>query len=88
MMLEPIERSKEAVRFLKTIEKIYLLKDIDAILDQILLEARKLARADAGSIFLKQGDRLRFSYVHNDTLFRQESPCFGGFLQALVWVRR
>jgi HD-GYP domain-containing protein (c-di-GMP phosphodiesterase class II)/phosphoribosyl 1,2-cyclic phosphodiesterase len=44
-------------------------KDIGAILDNILLEARKLARADAGTIYLMENDKLVFSYVHNDTLF-------------------
>lgn len=45
------------------------LKGLDAILDRILLEARRLARADAGSIFLVHGDNLVFSHVHNDSLF-------------------
>ncbi|MFA7383627.1 MAG: HD domain-containing phosphohydrolase [Desulfurivibrionaceae bacterium] len=54
---------------LKISEEISQLHDIDAILDKILFEARQLARADAGSIFLTEGDSLKFSYVHNDTLF-------------------
>jgi HD-GYP domain-containing protein (c-di-GMP phosphodiesterase class II) len=29
-----------------------------------------MTSADAGSIFLIEGDHLRFSYVHNDTLFK------------------
>lgn len=48
------------------------LQDIDAILDRILFEARRLSRADAGSIFLVDDGKLRFSYVQNDTLFGRQ----------------
>jgi HD-GYP domain-containing protein (c-di-GMP phosphodiesterase class II) len=54
---------------LKTTEELNSLKDVDAILDKILYEARKIANADAGSIFLLEDESLKFSYVHNDTLF-------------------
>ncbi|MEW6219758.1 MAG: HD domain-containing phosphohydrolase [Thermodesulfobacteriota bacterium] len=68
------ERYDEDVvlRILRTTEEINHLKDVDAILDRILLEARRLAQADAGSIFLLEKDQLAFSYVHNDTLFRED----------------
>ena len=36
---------------LEVIEEINSFNDIDAILDRILLEARKLTNADAGTIF-------------------------------------
>lgn len=55
---------------LQVIEELSTLKDVDAILDKVLGEAREMTRADAGSIYLVEGDHLRFSYVHNDTLFR------------------
>lgn len=55
---------------LKVIEELNTLKDVDAILDKVLAEARTMTGADAGSIYLIEGDHLRFSYVHNDTLFQ------------------
>jgi len=55
---------------LTVIEELNTLKDVDAILDRVLGEARTMTNADAGSIFLVEGENLRFSYVHNDTLFR------------------
>ncbi|GAB6126105.1 HD domain-containing phosphohydrolase [Humidesulfovibrio idahonensis] len=55
---------------LKVIEELNTLKDVDAILDKVLAEARSMTHADAGSIYLIEGNTLRFSYVHNDTLFR------------------
>ena len=60
--------------FLKIIEELSRLKDVDSILDHILYEARKFAKADAGSIFLVEGDHLQFSFVQNDTLFTADSP--------------
>jgi len=58
---------------LNTIEELNYLKDVDAILDRILYEARRLSNADAGSIFICEKDRLRFGYVHNDTLFTEDT---------------
>lgn len=55
-------------RFLTISDDLNQLKDVDTILDRTLHEARRLANADAGSIFLVKGDLLEFSYVHNDTL--------------------
>jgi len=55
---------------LKVIEELNTLKDVDSILDKVLGEAREMTNADAGSIYLIEGPNLRFSYVHNDTLFR------------------
>ncbi len=54
---------------LKVIEELNTLKDVDAILDKVLAEARQMTGADAGTIFLLEEAGLRFSYVHNDTLF-------------------
>ncbi len=50
-------------------EKLSHLKDVHALLDEVLLQARRLTRADAGSIYLIQDKVLNFSYIHNDTLF-------------------
>lgn len=57
---------------MKTIEELNHLKDVDAILDKILFEARRLSNADAGSIFIVNEKQLRFGYVHNDTLFKED----------------
>ncbi len=57
---------------LNTIKEIDQLNDIDMILDRILFEARSLANADAGSIFLSQGKSLVFNLVQNDSLYGKE----------------
>lgn len=57
---------------LTIIEQLGHIKDLDALLDRVLLEARQLTNADAGSIFLvdsMHNNLLNFSYIHNDTLF-------------------
>ncbi len=44
------------------------VKDVDLLLERILTNVRKFSSADAGSIYLKEGDELKFSYTQNDTL--------------------
>ena len=51
--------------------EISQIKDIDLLLEKILNEARSVTNCDAGSIYIKEGDSLRFSYTQNDTLLRQ-----------------
>ena len=55
---------------LQTLEEISQLQDVDAILERILFNARQVAAADAGSIFLVRDHALQFDYTQNDTLFR------------------
>ena len=44
------------------------VKDLDLLLERILTNARKFFNADAGSIYLRDGDQLKFSYTQNDSL--------------------
>jgi HD-GYP domain-containing protein (c-di-GMP phosphodiesterase class II) len=41
------------------------VKDLDLLLDRILSIVRRFFNADAGSIYLKEGDQLRFSNTQN-----------------------
>jgi HD-GYP domain-containing protein (c-di-GMP phosphodiesterase class II) len=54
---------------LQVMEHLNQIKDVHALLDAVLLHARRLTRADAGSIYLIENNVLNFSYTHNDTLF-------------------
>jgi HD-GYP domain-containing protein (c-di-GMP phosphodiesterase class II) len=56
-------------RILQIMEKLSHIKDVHALLDEVLLQARQLIRADAGSIYLIENNVLNFSYIHNDSLF-------------------
>jgi hypothetical protein len=51
------------------LEEIARYRDINAVLDRILAKAREITYADAGTIFLTEGDELVFAYTHNDSLF-------------------
>ena len=50
------------------------VKDVDVLLERILHEARNLVNADAGSIYIKEGDKLKFSYTQNDTMQQRLLP--------------
>ncbi len=50
------------------------VKDIDLLLEQILTSVRQVFNADAGSIYLQEGDTLKFSYTQNDTLQKRLEP--------------
>lgn len=54
-------------------EALNQIKDIDSLLDRVLLEARRFSRADAGSIYLLENQKLRINFVQNDTLSKKES---------------
>jgi len=59
-------------QILHIVEELGHIKDLDSLLDRILKEARNLTNADAGSIYLVEGDKLNFSFVQNDTLFKDD----------------
>ena len=50
------------------------VQDEDILLEKILFEARKILNADAGSIYVRQGDSLIFNHVQNDTIQRSLPP--------------
>jgi HD-GYP domain-containing protein (c-di-GMP phosphodiesterase class II) len=50
------------------------VKDIDLLLERILTNVRLFFNADAGSIYLKEGENLRFSHSQNDTLQKRLAP--------------
>jgi HD-GYP domain-containing protein (c-di-GMP phosphodiesterase class II) len=60
-------------RILEIMEKLGQIRGVHALLDAVLLQARQLTRADAGSIYLIENNVLNFSYIHNDTLFNSSA---------------
>ena len=47
---------------------LHNVQDVDVLLEIILTEARKVVSADAGSIYVVDGDSLSIRYSQNDTL--------------------
>jgi HD-GYP domain-containing protein (c-di-GMP phosphodiesterase class II) len=50
------------------------IQDLDLLLERILLEARRVVHADAGSIYVKDGEKLSIKYSQNDTLQQALPP--------------
>ena len=46
-------------------------QDLSTLLERILTEGRRFTRAEAGTLFLREGDQLSFSVVQNDRLARE-----------------
>ncbi|MEW5735415.1 MAG: HD domain-containing phosphohydrolase [Thermodesulfobacteriota bacterium] len=44
------------------------VQDLDILMEEVLSQARRFVNADAGSIYIREGDHLNFSYTQNDTL--------------------
>ncbi|MBN2403742.1 MAG: HD domain-containing protein [Spirochaetes bacterium] len=65
------ERLNEIIRLGAELNSI---QDMDILLQRILLEARKVVTADAGSIYICRSDKLEFSYSQNDTQQKELLP--------------
>ncbi len=61
-------RKNNIFDILEISKHINQVKDIDSLLDLLLLEARTITNADAGSIYLVKNKKLSIEYVQNDTL--------------------
>ena len=61
--------NKDKMQYItQLIDDLNDIQDLDILLEKILQKARLFFNADAGSIYLREGDKLRFSYTQNDTL--------------------
>ena len=49
------------------------INDLDILLERVLFRARQWVNADAGSIYINDGENLNFVYTQNDTLQSQLS---------------
>lgn len=44
------------------------VNDLDILMERVLTRARQFVNADAGSIYIREGDWLHFTYTQNETL--------------------
>ena len=63
-MSSETERLKQIISIDSELNKI---QDFDILLERILLEARRAVGADAGTIYIRNENKLDFSYAQNDT---------------------
>jgi putative two-component system response regulator len=50
------------------------MHDLNKLLEMIVREARHFTKADAGSLYLREGEELRFAVSQNDTLMKKLGP--------------
>ncbi len=50
------------------------IQDVDVLLERILTETRKIVNADAGSIYVTEGNKLKIKYGQNDTHLKELAP--------------
>jgi HD-GYP domain-containing protein (c-di-GMP phosphodiesterase class II) len=77
-----LEASTDFKSILRLDSELNQIQDVDILLERILLECRKVVRADAGSIYVKEtargqeenAEKLVVRYSQNDTTQRDLSP--------------
>jgi hypothetical protein len=70
----PGTEAQRLQKLLDVTEELDHIADLDSLLDHILIEARAFTGADAGTIYLVEGDYLRFSYNSQSGLFAPGDP--------------
>jgi len=70
-MASRIDKLRDVIGVDSVLNKI---QDQDILLERILLEARRVLNADAGSIYIKDGDKLAVTYSQNDTKAAELKP--------------
>lgn len=65
----PAQPSNWLNKFIITLSQY---KEESMVLDRILSKTREITGAEAGTIFLLEGEELVFAYTHNDALFPQD----------------
>ncbi len=67
---EKIKSDREILKeILKISEEINNIADIDVLLDKVLFEVRRFTKAESGTIFLVDEDKLVMNYTQNEVLF-------------------
>ncbi len=61
-------------RILDIDRELDLIKDLDLLLERLLLLARREANADAGTVYIRNGDQLAFTHTQNDTFQAKLKP--------------
>lgn len=64
-------RLEQIVEIARSLSEI---QDIDILLERILTETRKIVNADAGSIYVVEGNNLKIKYGQNDTQLKLLEP--------------
>lgn len=81
-----MEKQMTVERISQIILDLNLINDLDSLLEKILTETRALTNADAGTIYLKEGDDLVFKNFQNNTLIEADEKSFRTALYSNIKV--
>ncbi|TFG63724.1 MAG: HD domain-containing protein [Spirochaetales bacterium] len=62
------QTTKNLKQIIKLDSDLNKIQDLDILLERILFETRRVARAEAGSIYIRKDDKLFINYAQNDEL--------------------
>ena len=67
-------RNEEVQEIIRIDSELNKIRDYDLLLERILLEARRVVNADAGSIYVREADQISNKFAQNDTKQRSLPP--------------
>ena len=73
-MKKIIPQNDKLQQIIEIERKLGEIQDVDVLLERILTETRRIVNADAGSIYVVEGNRLRIKYGQNDTQLKELAP--------------
>ncbi len=69
-----LDSEQKLQKFVEVSLKIAEINDLDVLLEMILTYARDCVNADSGTIYIKKGNELHFTYAQNETLRKRLKP--------------
>lgn len=69
-----LDRKSKLTRLIQFGVEVSQIADLDLLLEKVLTEARRMLNADAGSIYIKDEETLKFSYSQNETMRKKLGP--------------
>jgi len=69
------EENEDKLQLIIEIERqLNEIQDVDVLLERILTETRRIVNADAGSIYVVEGEKIKIKYGQNDTHLKELAP--------------
>jgi len=73
--MQELDRNNSKLQHIIELERqLGEIQDVDVLLERILTETKKMVNADAGSIYIVEGNKIKVKYAQNDTLLRELAP--------------
>ena len=69
-----ISREEKLQKIIESEKLLGEIQDVDVLLERILTEARAIVHADAGSIYVVDGNNLKIKYAQNDSRLKELAP--------------